>query len=586
LLPGWPRSIRATRILSGSSLARRRIAAVRVANASLGPTDATAALEGSPPRPLLTVVIPVYNGGDEIVENVRVIQRAVTEALPGEKVELIVVSDGSIDDTAERLLAARSDSRMRVIHYDRNLGKGYAVKTGALASHGAWVAFVDADLDLDPAVIPGYLALARSEQLDFAIGSKRHPDSVVDYPLSRRIASRCYQQLNRVLFRLDVRDTQVGLKIFSRAVVEDVLPLLLVKRFAFDLELLAVSSAFGHRRVRELPVRLEYRFSGSQLRSRAVARALWDTAAIFYRLRILKTYQRKRHLLRGASALPEEAQPLITLVGDPEAAFRLDYARLDLASARQIEDAARAAHGDLLAVLGPGARPAGNWLTAAVPFFADTAVAAVVTPDLTPPDATLRERAAGAVLESRLGGGSRRSRYFPGNVQVVTDHPADSVVVRRADFLEALDSNVRAEELVAWLAERGRRTIYTPDTSIASPPRPLIRPHIDGTYAHARTRGGAARRARGRSLSAATTLSLIPIAAAVVGVTLLSTGSSDARRVGLALLIAYGALIAGAAVLAAARFRSLRVGAVMAPALIVTQLSYVTGFLRGFAQRP
>src|SRR6266568_4910650 len=97
-LPGWPRSIRATPISSGSSLARRRIAPVRVANASLEPSDATTALEASPSRPLLTVVIPVYNGGDDIVENVRVIQRAVTDALPGEKVELIVVSDGSIDD--------------------------------------------------------------------------------------------------------------------------------------------------------------------------------------------------------------------------------------------------------------------------------------------------------------------------------------------------------------------------------------------------------------------------------------------------------------------------------------------------------
>jgi ABC-type Fe3+/spermidine/putrescine transport system ATPase subunit len=83
------------------------------------------------------------------------------------------------------------------------------------------------------------LEVARRERLDFAIGSKRHPESVVHYPWSRRLASRCYQALNRLLFRLDVRDTQVGLKLFRREVAEDVVPLLLVKRFAFDLELLA-----------------------------------------------------------------------------------------------------------------------------------------------------------------------------------------------------------------------------------------------------------------------------------------------------------------------------------------------------------
>jgi dolichol-phosphate mannosyltransferase len=119
----------------------------------------------------------------------------------------------------------------------------------------------------------------------------------VYYPRSRRVASWLYQQLNRVLFRLDVRDTQVGLKVFRREVADNVMPLLLVKQFAFDLELLAVARAMGYRRVRELPVRLDYRFTGSEVGSKAVARALWDTAAVFYRLRILRTYERRRRAL-------------------------------------------------------------------------------------------------------------------------------------------------------------------------------------------------------------------------------------------------------------------------------------------------
>ena len=305
--------------------------------------------------------MPVYNGGDDIVENVDVIRRAVAGGLPGEEVELIVVSDGSIDGTAERLLESRSDRDIRVIHYDRNLGKGYAVKAGALAAHGDWVALIDHDLDLDPASIPEFLDVARREQLDFAIGSKRHPGSTVQYPRSRRIASWCYQQLNRMLFRLDVRDTQVGLKVFSRQVVDEVVPLLLVKRFAFDLELLAVATALGRGRIEELPVRLEYRFSGSALRSSAVLRALWDTAAIFYRLRILRTYQRKRGLV-GAAARPDR-QPLVSVIGDHGAATALDYPRLEPVSGMQ------AASGELVAVLGARARPAGNWIAAAVPFF-------------------------------------------------------------------------------------------------------------------------------------------------------------------------------------------------------------------------
>src|SRR5205823_11420690 len=114
-----------------------RIDAVRVASAS---PDAGASQRAAT-RPLVTVVVPVYNGGEEIVANVGVIRRAVAAGLPEEEIEVIVVSAGSIDGSAERLLEPR-DEGIRVIHYDRNLGKGYAVNAGALASHREWVALV------------------------------------------------------------------------------------------------------------------------------------------------------------------------------------------------------------------------------------------------------------------------------------------------------------------------------------------------------------------------------------------------------------------------------------------------------------
>jgi glycosyltransferase involved in cell wall biosynthesis len=528
------------------------------------------------------VVVPVYNGGDQIVENVGIIQRSIAADLPGEDVEVIVVSDGSIDDTAERLLSARREAGIRVIHYDRNLGKGYAVKTGALAAHGAWIALVDADLDLDPASVPRYLEAAQRESLDFAIGSKRHPDSFVHYPRSRRIASWWYQQLNRILFRLDVRDTQVGLKVFSRRVVDDVMPLLLVKRFAFDLELLAVAKALGYGRIRELPVRLEYRFTGSGVGSTAVLFALWDTAAIFYRLRILRTYERKRRFVRGGRSLPPESQPWVSVIGETAAAGTLDYPQLELVQDVDLARAARRAKGELVAVLGT-ARPAGNWVSAAVPFFADPFVSAVVVPTVSPLRASLRQRIAASVLESRLGSGSRRTSYFPGNVRAVSDYPAESVVARRGDYLEALDAGVDDEELVAWLAAQGKRTIYTPDTSLAAVPAPLIRPHLSDTFRHARARGAAARRTRGRSLSLATALSLAPTAAAAAGGVLLAAGVGIGA-VGAGLVLAYAAALAASGLHASLRFRSLAVGVLQPPAVVASQATYMVGFVRGLTR--
>jgi len=521
---------------------------------------------------LLTVVVPVYNGGDDVVENVEVIRRCVTAGLPDETVELIVVSDGSIDGTAERLLEGRAERGIRVIHYDRNLGKGYAVKAGALVARGEWVALVDADLDLDPASIPSFLAAARRESLDFAIGSKRHPDSVVQYPGARRVASWCYQQLNRLLFRLDVRDTQVGLKVFSGRVADDVLPLLLVKRFAFDLELLAVAASLGYDRIRELPVRLEYRFSGSGVGSLAVLGALWDTAAIFYRLKLLRTYERKRRIFHGAGRAPVEL-PLVSVSGDPAAAALLDYDRLELPVGAEPQ-------GELIARLGPGSRPSGNWVSAAVPYFRDVNVAAVVVPTVAASEGPLRQRVAAAVLESRLGSGSRRSRYFPGNVRVVSDFPAGDVVARAKDFLAASAEGVADERLVSWLAARGRRTVYTPDASISASPPPLVRPHVSATFDHGQARGVAARHTRGASVSAASTLSLLPAAAAIAGFALVASGGRQ-RDVGAVLLLAYGAALGLSGARAGARFRSLRVGLLQPAAVVVTQGAYLAGFARG-----
>jgi glycosyltransferase involved in cell wall biosynthesis len=546
---------------------------VRATSASAGAEFAETARARSPSGPLVTVVVPVYNGGDEIVTNVDAIRRVVCDGLPDEDVEVIVVSDGSIDGSAERLLESRGENGIRVIHYDRNLGKGYAVKAGALASHGQWVALVDADLDLDPTSIPSYLTLARDDALDFAIGSKRHPASVVHYPPSRRAASWCYQQLNRLLFRLDVRDTQVGLKVFSRRVADEVLPLLLVKRYAFDLELLAVATSLGYDRIRELPIQLDYRFTGSGVRSFAVLGALWDTGAIFYRLRVLRTYDRKRRLLGGARPpLPEEL-PLVDVIADHAVTATLDYPRLD------------PEHGaELVALVNGGARPAGNWVSAAVPYFADPDVAAVVAPTVAPLRGPLRDRVASAVLESRLGGTSRRLSYFPGNIRIVVDYPAEGIVLRRADYLAAKDAGVENERLVAWLAARGRRTIYTPDTSLAATPRPLLRPHLADTLHHARARGRAARLTRGHSLSGATALSFAPGSAAVVGGVLLLVGGRT-RTTGLVLVSAYAAALGASGLHAAVRFRSIPVGLLEPPAVIASQVAYAYGFVRGLLER-
>jgi alpha-galactosidase len=105
------------------------------------------------------------------------------------------------------------------------------------------------------------------------------------------LQSFVYQVLVAALFTINVKDTQTGLKLFRRQVLQATLPRVLVKRYAFDLELLVVAHHLGYRRVVEAPITIEEQFA-TTTNLAAAARVLVDTAAIFYRLRILKYYDR------------------------------------------------------------------------------------------------------------------------------------------------------------------------------------------------------------------------------------------------------------------------------------------------------
>jgi len=536
--------------------------------------------------PTLSVVVPVFNQASSIVGNLQTIRERVSTEL-GEPFEILVVSDGSIDETEGTLLAQRGDGNFRVLHYDRNLGKGYAVKLGALEATGDWIGFVDADLDLDPGDLAVYVRRARAEQLDFAIGSKRHPDSHVHYPRSRVVASWLFQQLVRALFRLDVRDTQVGIKVFRREVAEQVLPLLLVKRYAFDIELLAVARAFGFGRIEEMPITLDYRFTGSGVRSRAVVRALIDTAAIFYRLRILRYYQRRR-AIAGAYGWtrPRSYRPLVSVLLPSDGYFReRDYPNVEVLevaddSPAALRDAAREARGEVLAILQTGGRAAGNWVSATAPFFARDEIVAVLSPKMAPFGGSLRMRAAAAVDESRIGAGFGFFRFTPGNVRYVLDFPASSLLVRRNAFL-ALPL-VDPDDLVLCLTRAGGRVLYSPEAVIVAEPAELFRDHLKAVIHRGRLRG---RRLRGGSFGFDRGSTwVIPVGLVVAAIVVSALLGGERTDVLLACAGVYALAVVVASLGATLRFQSLGVGALAAAGIVATHLAYLAGVVDGLGR--
>jgi glycosyltransferase involved in cell wall biosynthesis len=249
-----------------------------------------------PMPPELSVVVPAYREGRRIHANLTHLLGELDKLKT--PYEVIVVSDGNTDTTVREAKRIESPN-VRVFHYPMNVGKGFALSLGVSQSSGPLVTFIDADMELDPANIRTFIDVMHESKCDAVIGSKRHPQSQVNYPWFRRFQSGIYQLLVRLLFNLNVRDTQTGLKLFRRQVIEEAIPLLAVKKFAFDLELLVVARYLGYGKICEAPIRLVYQFE-STVNLRAAWRVLWDTAAIFYRLRILRYYDRRKALLREA----------------------------------------------------------------------------------------------------------------------------------------------------------------------------------------------------------------------------------------------------------------------------------------------
>ena len=240
----------------------------------------------------LSVVIPAYKQESTILREIKNLD-AILSSFPY-KYEIIVVVDGFMDDTLKNAKKMRKEN-IRVFGYEKNQGKGYAVKYGMLKARGDVIGFIDSGMDVQPTGISILLDSMIWRNADVIVGSKLHPDSKrVNYPVFRKVLSWGYRSLTHILFGFSIRDTQVGLKFFRREVVEKVFPKLLVKAFAFDVEILAVANSFGYKRIYEGPVELNFN-GGSSITSKnfwkIIIFMLWDTVAVFYRLKILNYYK-------------------------------------------------------------------------------------------------------------------------------------------------------------------------------------------------------------------------------------------------------------------------------------------------------
>jgi glycosyltransferase involved in cell wall biosynthesis len=237
----------------------------------------------------ISIVMPAYNEADCIEKGVADVDKQF-EAV-SEDYEIIVVDDGSSDGT-RKIVEEITDKKVKLVGYARNQGKGHAIKLGLYHATGQFAFLIDSDSEIHAKELMNYVDAL--ESADFVIGSKRHPLSTVRTPAGRRFLSLGFNVLERLLTGVHATDTQAGLKAARSSALYQVLPLLSVKRYAFDAELLAVASLFDFR-IKELPVNVDLKATFS---ARQVFRMLVDLLGIAYRLRVKRWYQNNKASMR------------------------------------------------------------------------------------------------------------------------------------------------------------------------------------------------------------------------------------------------------------------------------------------------
>ena len=232
----------------------------------------------------LSVIVPAYNEAEFIDNSIANINIALNKT--GLQFELIIVDDGSQDKT--RLIAKSlldTYPNLRVIGYDVNQGKGFACREGFNHARGRNVVFLDGDLDVDVSQISDYVK--KLGEGDLVIASKYHQCSKTDIPFIRIFLSYGFSILVNLVTGLRLRDTQTGLKAVRRGPLESVFKVLTINRFAFDVELLAVSKLHNLKIV-ELPVSIK--LTNRLFSPIEVSKMFIDLFILSYRLHITKIY--------------------------------------------------------------------------------------------------------------------------------------------------------------------------------------------------------------------------------------------------------------------------------------------------------
>jgi dolichyl-phosphate beta-glucosyltransferase len=204
----------------------------------------------------ISVVVPCFNEERTICNNLRKISNYLKENF--ENFEIIAVNDGSTDNTVGELKKIQNEIPLTLIDNCINEGKGKAVKDGALKSSGEIVMFLDADLAIPIEELEKFIKEI-GNGYDLVIASRFVPGGKVIKRVLwyRVIMEKAFRLIRTIIINnYRVKDTQCGFKVFKRKTAMEIFPLMTIKRFAFDAEIIFIASKLRYK-IKELPITLQ-----------------------------------------------------------------------------------------------------------------------------------------------------------------------------------------------------------------------------------------------------------------------------------------------------------------------------------------
>jgi dolichol-phosphate mannosyltransferase len=228
----------------------------------------------------VSVIVPAYNEEKNIIQGLT--ELIITLDFLELDYEIIVVVDG--DPSTLLVTRTLEKPKLKVLTYEKRSGKGHALMHGFKNSTGDVIIFWDAGTQISQESLKLAWRIFSFSGADVVVGSKCHAMSKVNYPLIRHVLSRICRLASLILFRLNVADTQTGLKIYKREILDKIVPKIKTRGYAIDIEMLVAARSIGYTKIFESPVDLSAFKFGGAVNYKAVRQVAFDMIKTLGRL--------------------------------------------------------------------------------------------------------------------------------------------------------------------------------------------------------------------------------------------------------------------------------------------------------------